>query len=189
MRRSFLKAAVLPSIAVLLGAYYLLFERPEPKATQAPPPSLLIFPGLSPEHISRIELRTPDVTLDAVKREGKWVLRSPQKAPASQAEIERLISILTSAEYTRKARFDQIGGDLAQFGLTSPSLIISVRSDEPSRQERPARMIRFGHLSPSGAVVYAIAAQGQELLLIDADVVNRLKYFLFVPPLGRGARS
>ncbi len=185
MRRSFLKAAVLPSIAVLLGAYYVLFERPGPKAVQTPPPSLLIFPGLSPEHISEIEMRTPDITLDAVKREGKWVLKSPRKAPANQAEMERLILILTSAKYTRKARFDQIGGGLAQFGLANPSLTISVRSDEPSAQKRPARMIRFGHLSPSGAVVYAIASHARELLLIDADVVNRLKYFLFVPPYER----
>ena len=187
MRRSFLRAAALPTIAVLLGAYYLLFERPGPKATQAPPPSLLIFPGLSPEHISRIELRTPDLTLDAVKREGKWLLESQRKAPANQAEIERLISILARAKYSRKAPLDQLGDDLEQFGLTNPSLTVSVRSDEPSRQERPPRMIRFGRISPSGALVYAVATHQEELLLIDADVVNHLKYFLFVPPLERRA--
>jgi len=189
MRRSFLRTAMLPTIAVLLGAYYFLFEQPGPKATQAPPPSLLIFPGLSPEHISRIELRGTNATLEAVKRGGKWVLESPHKAPANQAEIARLISILSSAKYTRKAPLDQIGGGLEQFGLTNPSLVISVWSDEQSTEKSPAWVIRFGHFSPSGAAVYALVPHQEELLLIEADVVNRLKYFLFVPPLNRGGRA
>ena len=76
-----------------------------------------------------------------------------------------------------------------QFGLTNPSLVISVWSDEQSTDKSPAWVIRFGHFSPSGAAVYALVPHQEELLLIDADVLNRLKYFLFVPPLNRGGRA
>jgi len=188
MRTSITRAILLPSIAVLLGAYYVLFEHVASQEPQPPSPPHL-FRGLVSERITKLEMRTADKELTAVKEEGLWMLKKPQSALADQAEIARLISILQQAEYTRKLEIAQAGRQPGQYGLTNPNLTVSVWSREPKTQRRMDQTMLFGATSPSGTRAYASAHGSDELLLIDAEIVNQIKYFLFVPPLQRKSRA
>ena len=189
MRADITRAIVLPSIAVLLGAYYVLFEYSASEEPQPPPPPPHLFHDLASEHITKLEIRTGDKELMAVKQEGRWMLTEPQRAPANQDEVARLISILQEAEYMRKLRLEQVGRGLEQFGLARPSLTISVWSKNPRTHKSTVQRMRFGATSPSGATVYASATGSDDLLLVDAEIISQIKYFLFVPPLERKPRA
>ncbi len=185
MRASVWRTIVLPSIAVLLGAYYVLFEHRASEAPQ-PPPRPHLFKGLSSEQITKLEIQTADKQLTAIKQEGRWMLTAPQRAPADQHEVERLISILQKAEYMRELRLEQVGRGLEQFGLVRPSLKVSVWSRNPRTQKSTVQTMHFGATSPSGARVYGNEPGSDDLLLVDAEIINQISYFLFVPPLERG---
>jgi len=186
MRASIRRTIVLPSIAVLLSAYYVLFEYSASEEPRPQPPPPHLFSGLaSAEHVTKLEIRTADKKLVAVKQEGRWMLAEPHRAPADQEEVARLISILQEAKYARKLQLEQVGRRLGQFGLTSPSLTVSIWSKNPRTHRSMVQKMRFGATSPSGARVYANAPGSDDLLLVDAEIINQVKYFLFVPPLQR----
>lgn len=178
-----------PSIAILLGAYYMLFEFGGAAAPQRPPPAPHLFASLSSEHITKLRIRAADKELIAVKQEGRWVLVEPQRAAADQDEVARLVAILEQAECLRQLPLEAIGRGLEQFGLDTPSLTVSIWSENPRTEKSTVRTMRFGGTSPSGARVYANAPGTENLLLIDAEFVNQVKYFLFVPPLERKPRT
>ncbi|MBN2209680.1 MAG: DUF4340 domain-containing protein [Candidatus Coatesbacteria bacterium] len=183
MRSRILEAVVLPSVAVLLGAYYVLFEYRASDVVQPPPRALHLFPDLAAEHISKLEVRTSDRELLVVKQEGRWVVMGPQKAPANQDEVARLIHILQKAEYTRRLHLEQVGGGSEQFGLSRPSLMVSISSEDPRTQRSTVQTVHFGAMTPSGSMVYANAPGSDDLLLVDMEISNQISYFLFVPPL------
>jgi len=186
---STLRAFIFPSIAILLGAYYILFEFGGAAAPQQPPPSRHLFAALSSEHITRIRIRASDMELIVVKQEGRWMLTEPQRAAANQDEVARLITILERAEWSRQLRLEPPERGLGQFGLDTPSLTISIWSENLRTEKSADYTMCFGGTSPSGAKVYANEPGTKDLLLIDAEFVNQVKYFLFVPPLEKGPKA
>ena len=183
MRASIREAIVLPSIAVLLGAYYVMFEYRASDKVQPPPRAPHLFLDLAPDQISKLEVRAADRSLLAVKHEGRWVLVEPQRAPANQDEVARLIHILQNAEYTRRLHVEQVGSGSEQFGLSRPSLTVSISSENPKTQESTVQTMHFGATTPSGSMVYANAPGSDDLFLVDMEISNQISYFLFVPPL------
>jgi len=182
------RSLALPIIAGLLLGYYIGFERPE-KTTEAqvtPAPELL--PGLVPDSIVRVEMRTATRRLLLVKKADGWNVLAPKKVPASAREVRRLLSLLCQSRYERSLSPAPHGDALQEFGLKPPSLVLNVTSLAPKTQQQTLQTLFLGTASPSGRYIYAMPGTRTSLLLVDSQTIDEIKYFLFEPPYLRKTR-
>ena len=184
-----LSVLLLPAIAVLLIAYFVLFERDSDNALKSPRTSRHLFSGLDMSSAERIEVSAGEKRLVVSVENGQFRLLHPSAGDANQDEVARLLSILSSAEYQRILPLEQAGGGLAQFGLQKPRLIVEVRLKPTSEAQSRTITVHFGRRSPSRAHVYAILPGNKEVLIMDARIVDQITYFLHVPPVDRPATN
>ncbi|MBN2208224.1 MAG: DUF4340 domain-containing protein [Candidatus Coatesbacteria bacterium] len=185
MRARFVQTLVLPIIAVLLAGYYLLFESHDATQPQPLPAARDLFQNISPESVLRIEINSAQRTLVVLKDSGIWWLEHPRRVKANVDEVARLISILTTAKYQRKLSLSGVNRGLDEFGLQHPSTTVAITHLRSAGKGQATQVVHFGQQSPSGLQTYAIRPGERDLLLTDSEIVNQIKYFLFVPPVAR----
>jgi hypothetical protein len=117
------------------------------KASIDTPPKIL---SLKQEDISKIEIKKKggeEVGL-AKGDAGKWQITAPKLLGADQEAVNNLLSSVATLSADRLV--DDKPGDLAQFGLTEPSLELDVTSKDSQPQK-----LFLGDNTPAGSDVFA----------------------------------
>lgn len=94
-----------------------------------PGPSGWRLPGALPgvSDASRITITDPGASLTLARLEGKWDVRRPITARASQPAVATLVSALSAI---RAMRFEDGSAGPEAYGLVSPRLVIQTEADE-----------------------------------------------------------
>lgn len=99
--------------------------------------------------IQQIQLKKKDgsaVTLE--RKSGKWAITQPQAFPTDQDAVTSLTSAFSPV--TADNVVEDKTSDFAKYGLTAPSLTVSVQT-----KSGKAHQIEFGDDVPAGSLVYA----------------------------------
>ena len=120
-------------LAALSGTLYWLDHRkPAPfTAASSEPPKVLSFKDADAAKID-IKSKTDVVSL-AKNASGQWLITAPKPLPADQDSVSSMVSALSSLNSDRLV--DDKPSDLAQYGLTDPSLEIDVTYKDNKTQK------------------------------------------------------
>ena len=105
---------ILIAVAAVL-ALYLVFHQSDRTLYELPE-----MADISEKEITKIELKTPDETVQLEKQAGKWVIK-PQGYPAADAKIEKMIDTIQDFELTALVSESQ---NYARYQLTDDGKII-----------------------------------------------------------------
>lgn len=123
--------AWLVTLALALGAFILLVERPGRRARAAAAQPQPVLDGLDPAAVTAVSVRWSNVLIEAVRADGGWRLVQPVEHPAHHVRIGSLLdrlaalrgrSLLTPAEL--RARPDAA----ADFGLAPAQAAVVLRA-------------------------------------------------------------
>ena len=176
----------------------------EGKASSDAPPKILTIPD---DQIRQIEIRKPgaDATIVRKNDQGKWEMTAPSPLPVDQDAMSSMVSTLSSLESGRLV--EEKTSDLAQFGLTSPSLEVTV-----ARKDGKTSKLLVGDESPAGGGnfvmlagdprVFTIASynktsleksardlRDKRLLTFDSDKITRVELAAKGEPLEFGKNA
>lgn len=142
-----------------------------------PPPAAL--PGVT--DASRITITDPTASLTLAKLEGKWDLRRPISARASQPAVTTLLSALSAI---RAARFeDGATAGPAAYGLVNPRIVIQTEADERTATAdgsvavsvRARSLFVGGPADPKGDTIFVSPdPEGSMILVVPAASIAAL---------------
>lgn len=114
------------------------------------PPKILTIPE---DQIRQIEIRKPGTEATIVRKndQGKWEMTAPAPLPVDQDAMSSMVSTLSSLDSSRLV--EEKTSDLAQFGLSSPSLEVTV-----ARKDGKTSKLLLGDESPAGGGNFAMLA-------------------------------
>lgn len=139
---------------------------PTPQPGQSPRLAQLV--GLSPDDVTRLELKTGDRTLVLAKAGEEWRLEKPLSAKADKALVEQMVKDLLEPNVDSIVA-DRVE-DPAQYGLDKPALTVTL-TDRRGRK----RTIQTGEKDVRGFAVYAREASRPTLLLLSSFTIDTLK--------------
>jgi hypothetical protein len=137
-------------LAALGGVLYWSNRHPASestaKASLDTPPKIL---SLKQDDISKIEIKKPGgEDLQLAKDAGKWQITAPKPLGADQEAVSSLLSTVSSLNADRLV--DDKPSDLAQYGLTQPSLELDITAKDAKSQQ-----LLLGDQTPAGSAVFA----------------------------------
>jgi hypothetical protein len=181
-------------LAALSGVLYWSNHHPDSgsttKASIDTPPKIL---SLTQDDISKLQLKKKGgEALDLAKGEaGKWQIIAPKPLSADQEAVSSLLSSVSSLQSDRLV--DDKATDLAQYGLTQPSLEVDIttKDGKPHKlflgDDTPARSAVFAKLE-SDPRVFTIASynktsldksandlRDKRLLTVDFDKLSQIE--------------
>jgi hypothetical protein len=160
--------------AILLGGIYLYEIRQDKKKAevQEAGKSLLKMPSDSLESIV-IKRETGTITLQkkVAPHDKNWEITAPIYSAADNAAVQSLLNKLADLKYTRIIA--ENSGDLAQFGLDHPMLIITYKTATASGK------LTFGSESPIEYSFYATKDDLEKVYLISVSDKKILDKDLF----------
>jgi hypothetical protein len=145
--RNLLIAAVL--LAALSGLVYWAKKNPQSTdttSTASTTPTLVAIPDSQIQSIDLKKKDGPTVTLQ--RQSGKWAITSPEQVATDQDAANGVASALNSV--TADSVVEEKTKDPGKFGLTNPSLTVTVHEKNGKTQD-----IAFGDDVPAGSLVYA----------------------------------
>jgi len=147
-------------LVVVTGFFVLVSVRKSDSPSRALPldAPLLHF---NPEAITRLAITVGEVSIECVRRDGRWFLNRPMEARADEARIRRIIEVLANSrirESLSPERLVQRRLTAASFGLEVPRVRLSVGN------EMLVDEILFGDESPLGDLVYLRFKEGSDVL-------------------------
>jgi uncharacterized protein (UPF0333 family) len=143
--RNLLIAVVL--LAALSGGVWYAKKHPDSGTTVSTTttPKVADIPSDQVERIALKKKDAPEIVLQ--KQGGKWQIEQPEKLAADQTSVSSLTSALSPLN--ADSVVDENGGDASKFGLSSPSMTVTV-----TRKGGASDTITFGDDSPAGSLVY-----------------------------------
>jgi hypothetical protein len=140
-------------VALLAGLALMAWLRPG----QSPPGEIGLI-TLGADKISRINIkRAAQPAIEFERRDGQWWLTSPIKMPANEIRIDAFLNL---AAQTSDTKYNAIKLDLAQYGLASPKVSVTL-NDQP---------IALGNINPVNYRRYALV--GDTVYLINDDLFD-----------------
>lgn len=139
--------AVLVVLAVL---FILIFERNSDSSTLALPMDVPLI-QYNPAGITRLSVTAGDLSIECVRREGRWFLTRPVETRADETRIRRIIEALANSRVRERLapeRLLQRRLTAASFGLESPRARIVVGTEMRTDE------VFLGDESPLGDLVY-----------------------------------
>lgn len=137
------------------------------------------LPGVA--DASRITITDPAASLTLAKLEGKWDLRRPISARASQQAVATLLSALSAI---RAARFeDGATAGPAAYGLVNPRIVIQTEADERTASAdgsvainiRSRSLFVGGPADPKGDMVFVSPdPEGSMVMVVPAAAITAL---------------
>ena len=167
--RNLLIAAVL--LAILSGAVWWAKKHPSSATsttgTSAASTSTKLV-EVPDSKIESIDLKKKDGSQISLSRQNnKWALTTPQKLPTDQDAVNSLASSLNPVNADNLV--EDKTTDLAKYGLTSPSLTVTVREKGGKTDE-----IAFGDDIPAGSQVYARVGNEPKVYAVASSVKTSL---------------
>jgi hypothetical protein len=145
-------------LALLSLAYYFLELR---KAEQEAETKLVSF---QEENVSAFTIRQGARVITLERGEGGWRMSEPVKDRGDEKEITAMLGNVVRA---KTARTLDASGDLADFGLHDPRIVLTVHLKEKGAPV----VLELGSPTPAGFSVYA-RRQGEEKILLAPDTVK-----------------
>ena len=145
-------------LALLSLAYYFLEVR---KAGKEAETKLISF---QEEDVSAFSIRRGESFMTLQRGESGWRMSEPVEDKADEKEVIALLGNVIRATVERTLDH---GGDLADFGLEDPPIVLTVHLKE---QETPL-ILEMGITTPAGSSVYT-RRQGEEKILLAPDTVK-----------------
>jgi len=156
---SFRNTAILAVLVALLGAYLYWVERPALEEASRTV-SLLEF---EPRAVTRLELRTPDETIEAERTDDVWRITAPIAAAGDSRAIDTLVR--TAAEAEVKRTVAESVDDPAPFGLEEPVAVLQLFIGE-----RALPTLSIGNGTPIGFNAYVRRDEEPSVLLTGGTV-------------------
>lgn len=136
-------------VALGLGLFLWLVEMPAEHRrakTEAAEKNLVDF---KEGDVQAVTVRSSAGNLEMVReRDGSWTILQPKKLQAEALAVEEFLRALILARVSRVV--DESGGDLASYGLDTPSITVSVRLASG------LQTVRFGDPGPLSSTAYAM---------------------------------
>jgi len=140
-------AAVL--LAALSGAVWYAKKHPQSDASTTTTPASPTLVSIPDASIDSIAIQKKDGTAVTIERKnGKWALTAPAAFNADQDAASGLVTSLSPV--TADSIVEDKPTDLSKYGLSAPSLTVTVREKKGKSNE-----IVFGDDVPAGSLVYA----------------------------------
>lgn len=164
--RNLLIAAVV--LAALSGAVWYSKQHPpssNPASASSTNPKLVDIPD---KDVRSIDLKKKDgsvVTLD--RQGGKWNITAPSQYKADADAVSSVLSSLSPVSADNVV--EDKAGDLARYGLNTPSLSVTVHRTNGKSDE-----IQFGDDVPAGSLVYARVNAGPKVYAVASSVKSSL---------------
>ena len=163
--RNLLIAAVL--LAGLSGAVWWSKLHPDAaKSTDAnsPASTTVKLVDLPEAQIQSITLKKKDGSVVSLDRKGsKWAITQPKPEPTDQDAVTSLTSAFSPV--TADNVVEDKTSDFAKYGLTAPSLTVTVQSKSGKTNQ-----LEFGDDVPAGSLVYARLGTGPKVYAVSSSV-------------------
>ena len=143
-----------------LGAYIYFVESERPAGGLTPRDKVF---GVEADQIEELTVTHEDETTTLRKVDGTWRITSPITADADRTEATNLATTVADLELTRVV--DENAADLAQYGLSEPSIKIAFRAQGGASGE-----IHLGERTPTQSDLYAVR-HGERAVFL-AEVVQ-----------------
>ena len=152
MKRGLLLASFAVGIVVLVGAYVLLINRPEPPPPPLPDESVAVH-SVPDEQIVEIDLRTPDTELSLRRQDDGWVVPGHAEAELDPNKILTIVSMF--ARLWARDVIAEAPQDLSIYGLDRGDITGRVKLVDGTE-----RTVTFGDRTPS---------RNTDYIMIDGD--------------------
>ncbi len=155
---------------VILGAlasYVYFIEIKHKQAQQAQEEKAAKIVQLEKDQMARVELKTPDRTIDLQKPGDSWVLSSPLKTAADQFAVGSLIHSALDAKPEKVVLDKDVKWD--EYGLDKPEFTVTLTTKDNKKTE-----ILFGAANPAKSSYYARVDDQPKLLLVADTLKNSL---------------
>ncbi len=162
---------LLVAVVVLAGLVGLVFYAQKHPPGSGAPASAAASPKLVdiPENsVASIDLKKKDGTTVTLKQQaGKWEITAPEQYKADQDIAKSLASSLNPV--AADSVVEDNSTDLKKYGLTSPSLTVTVHTTGGKSDE-----IQFGDDVPAGSLVYASLKGSPKVYAVSTSVKSSL---------------
>jgi hypothetical protein len=122
---------------------------------------------LEKDKVARVELKTPERTMDLQKPGDSWVLSAPLKTAADQFAVGSLIHSALDAKPEKVVLEKDVKWD--EYGLDKPEFTITLTTKDNKKTE-----ILFGAANPAKSSYYARVDDQPKLLLVADTLKNSL---------------
>ncbi len=184
MKKSLINTLVMIVILAGMVAWYLIYEkrvRPEQKIAEEKEKLLFTekqdaiqYITISPRQPKTADAKNPaEPTIKLKKTGNDWSIIEPITDTAENANVTQILNTLATTSYERIV--EEHAKDLATYGLSDPSLKVTLTKDANS----PGETILLGDDTPVGAGVYAKTAQGDTVYKMPASFKSSLNKKLF----------
>jgi hypothetical protein len=153
----FRSTLVLALVFAALGAYLYLVEF-ERAAHEADKKTLLSF---ETSDVKSVTLEYPDRKITVERAADDWKITAPIEAKADKVTVDNLVRAIADCEV--KKTLDDVGDDVAAYGLDKPKVTVHVALD---KGEVPA--IRVGKTSPVGFSTYLQRSDEKKVYLTNS---------------------
>lgn len=155
------------AVVVLLAlstAVWWAKRHPSTPATTTNTPTSPKLADIADGQIKQIDLTkkgSPTIVLE--HDGGKWAITAPESLPADQSTANTVASSLNPL--TADGVVENTSSNLSKFGLSSPSLTVTVKKKNGKSQE-----ILFGDDVPAGSLVYARLENSPKVYTVSSSV-------------------
>ncbi|MDQ7006025.1 MAG: DUF4340 domain-containing protein [Acidobacteriota bacterium] len=160
---------ILLLLAVLLGAFVLLWEKDQPGTDQRREQAGRIFPGLEAPAIERLRIeRAGRDPIEIERHEDAWRLVAPLEDRADRFAVDDLLRSLVEARAARTLQAGRIEGGDAATGLGGEALRL-ILTDDAGRH-----VLEIGTKEVPGGRRYARRDDAADLLIVEDGLWRQL---------------
>ena len=126
---------------------------------------------LGGDDVSGLVVERGDFRVECVKKGDNWFLKYPVRGRADEAVVERIVALLESAKWVDRITSEERklrGLAFADYGLESPSSVVTVHTDDNSIS------LFFGDKMALGPNVYARRSRADDVYTVSGVVVSNL---------------
>jgi hypothetical protein len=144
-------------LAALSGVLWWSNKHPEwgkAKTPETETPVLVNIPDIAVEGVDLQKKASAKISLE--RKSGKWSITAPAPYAADQDAVSSLVSALAPAN--ADSVVEQKAGNVGQYGLTNPSLTVTVHEKGGKSGQGRSEELVFGDDIPAGSLVYVQVA-------------------------------
>ena len=175
------RIACLAAVLIALAAYLLFWDMPAAHQAVSPEQQMLI--AFRQKQVRRIEIRHRGRKSPLVleRRQGRWLITSPFRAPADRERVQGLLDVFKCGYIEVIGRLPQ---DLGQYGLERPEASITLTLEQQGRAQ--TRTVSFGANNPGNTSCYAMIKDDPRILLVGIlykmELGKEAKYYRLSRP-------
>ncbi|AFZ32861.1 hypothetical protein Glo7428_4418 [Gloeocapsa sp. PCC 7428] len=162
---------ILLLLALGLGGFVYFYEiRGATQRQEAEAREQQIF-GFTQEQVQALRIQTQGQTLNFERENGRWIMTSPEKTPASNASISYLLDLLVQGRSDRTIQVP--ANQLTDYGLAKPQATVTV-----TLNNQQTHQLNLGNPDFTGNFLYAQVDPGTspsgnvDLLLVSSNFQN-----------------